>query len=124
MKKIFITYGDDAFKRSRERIEKEAKSLKLFDRVIAYTPEDLPSYIKTSVLMRYRRGGGIGAGNLILSMKLLKNMVMIQLLFMRTLDVNCYVLAIGINVLKYFKEKILLLWYFSMKEFLKVRIIY
>ena len=33
-KKVFLTYGNDVFKKSRERITKEAKSLNLFNDTI------------------------------------------------------------------------------------------
>ena len=58
MKIIFISYGDVVFKKSLKRIVKEAKSLKIFDKVIAYTPADLPEEIMQSPLMQYKRGGG------------------------------------------------------------------
>src|SRR5574344_300253 len=58
MNNIFITYGDDNFYKSRIRICKEAKSIKLFDRVIEYTPRKLPNFIKSSPLFGFPRGGG------------------------------------------------------------------
>ncbi|MCR5298465.1 MAG: hypothetical protein K6D57_04115 [Paludibacteraceae bacterium] len=58
MKKVFITYSNERFAQSRNRICREAKALGLFDKVIAYVPEDLPSYIQSSPLMAYERGGG------------------------------------------------------------------
>lgn len=61
MRKIFISYGDDSFKKSLKRIGKEAKMLGLFDKIILYSPNDLPAYIKTSPLMAFNRGGGYWA---------------------------------------------------------------
>lgn len=40
-KKIFLTYGNDKFKKSRERITKEAKSLNLFDNCIVETDKTI-----------------------------------------------------------------------------------
>lgn len=58
MKVVFISYGDHNFKESLKRIGKEAKDLNLFDKIILYTPKDLPQYIKASPLMAYSKGGG------------------------------------------------------------------
>ena len=58
MKKIFITYGDAKFKNTLHRIKSEAKSLGIFDKIIIYTPDDLPDYIKASPAMAFERGGG------------------------------------------------------------------
>lgn len=55
---IFISYGDENFKRSLKRISREARSLGIFDKVITYTPKDLSDEIKQSPLMNYKRGGG------------------------------------------------------------------
>lgn len=40
-KKVFLTYGNDVFKKSRERITKEAKSLNLFNDTILETDETI-----------------------------------------------------------------------------------
>jgi hypothetical protein len=58
MSKIFISYGDDAFKQSLKRIGKEAKQLGIFDKILLFTPKDLPLYIKSSPLMAFDRLGG------------------------------------------------------------------
>lgn len=58
MNVIFISYGDDNFKESLKRIGKEAKKLNLFDKIILYTPKDLPQHIKASPLMAFSKGGG------------------------------------------------------------------
>lgn len=55
---VFISYGDVVFEKSLKRITKEARKLKIFDKVIAYTPSDLSVEIKQSPLMGYKRGGG------------------------------------------------------------------
>ncbi len=58
MANIFISYGDIRYHESLARITKQAKASKLFDKVIAYTPKDLPDYIKSSPLFAFHRGGG------------------------------------------------------------------
>lgn len=58
MKRYFVTYGDDAFYQSRKLLAKQAEKSGLFDKVIVYTPKELPDYIKASPLMAYKRGGG------------------------------------------------------------------
>lgn len=58
MAKILISYGDERFEQSLKRIGKEAKDLGIFDKVILYSPKDLPVYIKSSPLMAYKKGGG------------------------------------------------------------------
>lgn len=58
MSKIFISYGDDNFTKSLKRIGGEAKRLNRFDKIILYTPKDLPDYIKSSPLFCFSRGGG------------------------------------------------------------------
>lgn len=55
---VFISYGDVNFIKSLKRIKKEASRLKLFDKIIVYTPKDLPRGIRKSPLMQYSRGGG------------------------------------------------------------------
>lgn len=57
-KKIFITYGDASYSKSLERIQAEAKSCGEFDRVIAYSNNDLPESITSNILSTYSRGGG------------------------------------------------------------------
>jgi hypothetical protein len=41
MKKFFITYGNNYFIRSRERIKQEALALDLFDSIAAYAPQHI-----------------------------------------------------------------------------------
>jgi len=61
MKKIFISYANDKMRYSLKRIGKQAKKRGIFDEILLYTPELLPSYIKESPLMAYKRGGGYWA---------------------------------------------------------------
>lgn len=55
---IFITYGNQNFSKSLHRIKREAKKLHFFDKIILYTPKDLPSYITSSPLFAFERLGG------------------------------------------------------------------
>ncbi|WP_300225705.1 hypothetical protein [uncultured Bacteroides sp.] len=60
-KKIFIAYGDRNCSYSLKRIGKQAKRLNIFNEIILYTPDNLPSYLKESPLMQYNYGGGYWA---------------------------------------------------------------
>lgn len=54
----FISYGDNRFKKSLNRIAKEAKLTGKFSKVKKYRPEDLPIFIKASPAFAFDRGGG------------------------------------------------------------------
>lgn len=56
--RYFITYGDENYARSVQRLAAEARALGIFDDVRAYGPTDLPDDVKQHPLMRYARGGG------------------------------------------------------------------
>lgn len=58
MKKVFVAYGSGSYLNSLRRIGREARKLHLFHKVILYRESDLPSFIKSSPLMAYKRGGG------------------------------------------------------------------
>lgn len=58
MANIFISYGDEKFKKSLKLIKKEAKNIGLFDKIITYTQRDLPDSIKSSPLFLFKKGGG------------------------------------------------------------------
>jgi hypothetical protein len=58
MKKVFISYGNIAFKKSLKRIAKQARASHKFDKIKIYTPSDLPPPIRYSPLMIFHRGGG------------------------------------------------------------------
>lgn len=58
MANIFISYGDKEFRKSLKLIIKEAKNVGIFDKIIAYTPNNLPDSIKSSPLFLFKRGGG------------------------------------------------------------------
>lgn len=59
MDKIFISYGSGIYIETLKRIGYEAKQLHIFDRIILYTPKDLPQYILSSPLMAIEKGGGM-----------------------------------------------------------------
>lgn len=56
--KYFITYGDENYTRSAQRLVAEARSLGIFDDVRTYGPADLPDDVKRHPLMCHARGGG------------------------------------------------------------------
>lgn len=58
MAKIFVAYADERYKESLNRIKRQAKRTHRFDRILLYTPKDLPEYIKASPLFAFSRGGG------------------------------------------------------------------
>ena len=57
MKKIFITYGDQRYLDSLQRIKKEAESLGFFDEIQLYNDKLLPDLFQ-EYTRRYKRGGG------------------------------------------------------------------
>lgn len=57
-KKIFISYGNEIYYDSLQRIKKMAEDTGIFDQIIIYTDKDLPDEIKSHTLMQYARGGG------------------------------------------------------------------
>jgi len=61
MKKILVVYSDDNMKYSRKFLAIQARMLGVFDKIFVYKPNILPSYIKESPLMKYKRGGGYWA---------------------------------------------------------------
>lgn len=58
MGNVFISYGDQKFHKSLKRIKKQAKDVGIFDKIITFTPKDLPLYIKCSPLFSSMKGGG------------------------------------------------------------------
>lgn len=58
MANIFISYGDNTFRKSLKQIKKEARCIGIFDKIITYTPKDLPDCIKSSPLYLFKKGGG------------------------------------------------------------------
>lgn len=58
MSNIFISYGDQKYRKSIKRIKKQADEVGIFDKIITYGPKDLPQYIKCSPLFSSCKGGG------------------------------------------------------------------
>lgn len=55
----FVSYGNDKFKKSRERITKNALDTKWFYSVKVYTPDDVPEHLKNMhPLTKEKRGDG------------------------------------------------------------------
>ncbi len=59
MKRIFITYGNQGFEKTKRRIVEEARSLGIFDEVLAYGPEDTSDAIQRAEAYKVHRGGGM-----------------------------------------------------------------
>lgn len=59
MKHIFITYGNEGFAATKERIVREAISTGEFDEVYAYGPENLSKELLESDVFKIHRGGGL-----------------------------------------------------------------
>lgn len=57
MKRIFVTYGDNAYEESLRRIKTEAEATGMFDKVLVYRPDDLPEPF-AEYTRKYKRGGG------------------------------------------------------------------
>ena len=58
MANILISYGDIRYYESVKRITRQARKIKFFDKVIAYSEKDLSNELKESSLFQYTRGGG------------------------------------------------------------------
>jgi len=58
-KRYFITYGDMNYAESKKRIVEEAKATGIFDKIIAYSPDEVSERTKQSCLMTTKRGGGL-----------------------------------------------------------------
>lgn len=55
---VFITYADDRFKVSADRITRQARRSGVFNRIVRYSPKDLPDYVRSSPLFAGTKGGG------------------------------------------------------------------
>lgn len=55
MKKVFITYGDQKYKDSLQRIKKEAEALEIFDEIHLYNDKLLPDLFQEYVRIRKGR---------------------------------------------------------------------
>ena len=58
MANIFVCYADHRFYESQNRIARQAKRIGIFDKILKYSPKDLPSYISSSPLFAFSKGGG------------------------------------------------------------------
>lgn len=58
MANIFVTYADAEFREAMVRIRRRARSMHNFDKVLVYSPSDLPTYLTQSPLFTHKRGGG------------------------------------------------------------------
>lgn len=57
-KYVFVSYGNELYHHSLERLRQQALSLNIFDKVLIMSERDLPSSITEHQLFRYNRGGG------------------------------------------------------------------
>lgn len=59
-RRCFLTYGDERFEEKRERLAGEARGLGVFDEVLAWSREDLPTEFTSRFreILSERRGGG------------------------------------------------------------------
>lgn len=57
-RKILITYGNEIYYKSLQRLKNQAESTKIFDKIIIFTDKNLPQHIANHELMQYKRGGG------------------------------------------------------------------
>lgn len=58
MANIFVTYGNEEYYPSLERIKKEAEVTKLFDKILIFTDRDLPEEITSNETFQFKKGGG------------------------------------------------------------------
>lgn len=58
--KVFITYGNEAYRKTRTRIANEARNSSFFNKVLLFTPEDLPPSFRHHFreILPMSRGGG------------------------------------------------------------------
>ena len=61
MMKVLIAYANEPMKYSLKQLGIQARYIKQIDKVILYTPKDLPQEILDSPLMKHARGGGYWA---------------------------------------------------------------
>lgn len=78
-KTFFITYGDNNFKNSKQRLRKEAEATNLFDHVIVYEPQDVEKILAnapraTLDVFHEKRGGGFWIWKPLILQEQLKHM--------------------------------------------------
>ncbi len=59
MKRIFITYGNQGFEKTKKRIIEEARFVGVFDEIYAYGPEDVSEDVLVAEASKCQRGGGM-----------------------------------------------------------------
>lgn len=59
MKLILVTYGDTLFEPSKKRFVQQAENIGIFDKVVAFSPEEVSTEIKTLPTWGIKRGGGL-----------------------------------------------------------------
>ena len=56
---IFITYGDESFSKTKERLIKQVKTLNFFDKIYSFDSHSVSDGVKNSRLFQETRGGGL-----------------------------------------------------------------
>jgi|AntAceMinimDraft_7_1070363.scaffolds.fasta_scaffold14677_1 hypothetical protein len=71
MKKVYINYADNIFKKEQIFALKAAKWRGRFNEIHGYTPKDIDEYfyVKYKHILEQKKEEGIGYGNLILSIR-------------------------------------------------------
>lgn len=59
MKKVLITYGDHKFEMAKNRFIQQADALNVFDKIIAYSEDELSEELCNSEVFKEKRGGGL-----------------------------------------------------------------
>ena len=59
MKKVLITYGDHKFEMAKNRFIQQADALNVFDKIIAYSEDELSEELCNSEVFKKKRGGGL-----------------------------------------------------------------
>lgn len=59
MKKVLITYGDSKYEMAKTRFVQQADALKIFDKIIAYSEQELSEGLRNSEVFKEKRGGGL-----------------------------------------------------------------
>ena len=53
MKKVLITYGDSKYEMAKTRFVQQADALKIFDKIIAYSDQDLSEELRNLTVSKY-----------------------------------------------------------------------
>jgi hypothetical protein len=95
--KYFLTYGDDKYKLSKERIMEEAHNIGIFDKIIVKSHQDLPDNLPnmTKKVLTLPRGGGYWIWKPIIIKNVLDTMNNEDILIYA--DAGCHLNNNGIN---------------------------